>query len=357
MESDALPQQYRVIQAGNPAFRRDHIFRRYENTCCDLYVRLRERYCLEDVIRGVDDELARILLLRHWLRGHVVVDFSKPTVGTEDLLAMLDAAPAGGGYHCSHFMVAQDAVMNALGYVSRRIAVGPGGNANTYEASGHHGVNEIWSNSLCKWFVSDAEDDCHFEKDGVPLSALEIRDEVLRNGASEVQVVQGPGRVRVEPHLLFSPHAYEWIAWDLLGERRPGELLSEALVVYEDDHFRRNTWNRWTDAPGGVMPHYAYEAACFVPIRRREWIEWTPNVLHVEARARCAELQVRISSCTPNLRGYELFVGGGIWQNVPAECALPLGADGGEYVLRSVNMAGVTGPEHQVRVEPIDEPR
>src|SRR3990172_8554800 len=159
-----MSQKCHVIETANPAFRRDYVFRRYEDIRCPLYVQMKQRYGLDDVVRNESDEMARILLLRHWLRRHVVWDHSKPAVGTEDLLAMLDAATAGGAYHCSHFMVAQDAVMNAFGFVCRRIGVGPGGTVNTYEVAGHHGVNEIWSNSLCKWFVSDAEDDCHFEK-------------------------------------------------------------------------------------------------------------------------------------------------------------------------------------------------
>ncbi len=105
---------------------------------------------------------------------------------------MLAESPHGGSYHCGHFMTMQNAVLNVMGHVSRCIFAAAG--EKERRLSGAHGINEVWVNSLAKWVVLDAELDSHFEKAGVPLSALEIRDEVLADGAKMVFRHEGVGR-------------------------------------------------------------------------------------------------------------------------------------------------------------------
>lgn len=92
-------------------------------------------------------------------------------------------------------MSVQNAIMNAYGYVTRCLGAGPGGQ---HGKDFHHGINEIWLNSYHKWFLSDAKYDHHFEKNGVPLSALEIRDEYLKNGAADIKIAKGPDRVALD---------------------------------------------------------------------------------------------------------------------------------------------------------------
>lgn len=60
----------------------------------------------------------------------------------------------------------QNAVLNAMGYVTRCLFAGAGEKEGPL--SGAHGMNEVWVNALRKWVLVDAEHDSHFEKDGVP---------------------------------------------------------------------------------------------------------------------------------------------------------------------------------------------
>jgi hypothetical protein len=247
-------------------------------------------------------------------------------------------------------MVVQNAVLNAFGHVARCLGVGPGGTA---EAPGlHHGVNEVWVNALRKWVLVDAKYDIHFERDGRPLSALEIRDELLKNGAADVRIVQGPERIRVaepeEPE--GGPQTYRWLTWEIQGNRHsnwPGHH-SSALVLWEDDYARNHVWWRI----GRSNRHWAYEADYFVPTSHRDWIEWTPNVLQVEISLRGRELDGKITSSTPNLKEYQIReASGGEWRPIEALFTLPLTRSKHEWRLRSVNLAGVSGPEHRVAVE------
>ncbi len=59
--------------------------------------------------------------------------------------SILDNALKGSGYHCGHYMVVQNAIMNAYGYVTRCLGAGPGG---TDGVQNHHGINEVWLNHV-----------------------------------------------------------------------------------------------------------------------------------------------------------------------------------------------------------------
>ncbi len=170
---NAAGEKYGVRPVPNPEYRADTVFSGPEDLAAPRFAGLVERYGLNEVVRGESDEFRRLLRLRHWLNRHVVVDRTKAAAAEGDALAILEAGPRGGRYSCGHFTAAQHAVLNAMGYVTRGVLSGPDG--EDPELTGTHGSNEVWCNSLGKWVMLDAEYDSHFEKDGIPLSALEIR--------------------------------------------------------------------------------------------------------------------------------------------------------------------------------------
>jgi hypothetical protein len=250
-------------------------------------------------------------------------------------------------------MIAQNAVMNAMGYVTRCLQPGPGQEENTYLAAGNHGVNEIWCNKYQKWFISDAEFDGHFEKGGIPLSALEIRDEYLRNGGKDVVLVTGPGKKQAKSQLLFSPHTYRFVAYELTGDRHTQSGWSSgALAVWEDEYFRTHAWHRWSGPPGGRAPlHWALRRNFFIRVAHRDWIEWTPNVVSVSAEIQGQAARVRLRSHTPNFDRYEMLAPGGQWKKTGAEFDLKLEGPQVRREFRSVNTAGVAGPVSRVLIE------
>ena len=350
--SAAAQGRYVVRAAGGPEFRPSQVFFRFEDISAPPFQELRRRFPFAEAVKGVDDEFARILLLRHWIFTTLKVDFSKPNPPA-DAISILAQGPSGGPFECSHAMIAQNAVMNAMGYVTRCLQAGPGGEENTYLAAGNHGVNEIWSNRHRKWFLSDAEFDGHFEKAGTPLSALEIRDEYLKNGAKDVDLVVGPERKKAAPVRLFSPHCYRFVAYELADDRHTQSgWTSGALAVWEDEYFKTHTWRRWQEPDGGrAREHWALRANAFVRVAHREWIEWTPNVTSVKATVRGGVARVRLLSNTPYFDRFEARQPGGQWGKTEAAFDLKLEGPRVEREFRSVNTAGVAGPVAQLRVE------
>jgi hypothetical protein len=336
-----------VKPVDNPEFHDNELFRAYEDYYSPRVKRLRERYKLDDVVRSETDEWRRILLLRQWIHTHIRIEDQHPTSSKPEAFDILDKALEGGGFHCEHFSIVQDAVLNSFGYVARRLGCGPG----LKEEGGHHGVNEVWVNEFAKWVIIDAKNDLHFEKDGVPLSALEIRDEVWKDGGKSVVPVfgvdgKGPGEADYRAFDV-NPTTYRWCSWETATNRFTAwpSSLTSTLVMLDDDIFRNNTWYRDGE------PHWAYNTPFLIGTTQRGWIEWTPNVIASNVKINGAKANISLTSFTPNFKTYQMKRGDGKWTDCETDVELPLTDASNRFTFRSVNLFAVTGPEHVVQID------
>ena len=341
-------RQFVVLDVENPRYCGNELFRAFENYYSPRISQLRSRYGLDAVVAGESDEWKRILLLRHWIKSNIAIENDNPTQTRGDTFAILDAALKGGKFHCTHFSIVQHAVLNSFGYVTRRLGCGPG----LIDDGGHHGVNEVWVNKFSKWVLIDAKYDTHFEKTGVPLSVLEIRDEVWRDGAKSVVRVVGPDRKAMKPDPKTGkwetrPDTYRWCSWETDTNRFttfPARNTS-TLVVIDDRIFRNNTWYR------DGKPHWAYNTPYFIKTTRRDWIEWTPNIITSKVTIKDNKASVFLSSCTPNFKSFQKTVDNGIWQDCDEKVELSLNRRGrNRFRFRTINLFGVAGPEHNVEI-------
>jgi Transglutaminase-like superfamily len=344
----ASQPEYVVIEKDNPVCYANTVFSEPEDLSRGQFDVLLNTYGLKKMVESEHDEFARILLLRNWLNRQLVRDRSRPAV-SGDVLGMLKQGPRGGSFSCGHYEAAQSAVLNAMGYVTRCVLSGPDG--TEARLTGSHGSNEVWCNSLCKWVMVDAEHDCHFEKDGLPLSALELREAYLADGGQGVLRVRGPAR---EPqdwgrHDQWgnTPKSYGFISWRLQANRFSlwPARVSSVEIVYDDEFFKRNIWHK------SGKKHWAYDSGDFLRVEDRNQIYWTPNVLELDVEISGAVAQVAIKSCTPNLREYQIKREGEGWEPVENRIILELSRASEEFVFRSVNTAGVTGPVYKLLME------
>ncbi len=238
--------------------------------------------------------------------------------------------------------------MNAYGYVTRTLGAGPGVMGGP---DGHHGINEIWLNDYNKWFLSDAKYDHHFEKDGIPLSALEIRDEYLKNKAADIIKVKGPGRIPTDKDPETgtskerSAQTYTWIEYHTHNDMFTAWPEHETLLsMLADDYFNNNTWI-W-----GGNPHWAYAKPEFMRLGGdRDAIDWTPNTIVSEVLIEGDMAMIKLTSETPNLHAYQMKEGvSGDWQTVDVSFSVDLKKKRHEWNFRIVNLAGVSGPEHKI---------
>jgi putative CocE/NonD family hydrolase len=340
--------RYYVAPAANVAFSTGKLFIGEENLDSPKFGALVRKYRLDTVVKDEHDELKRIVLLREWIRSKIKIDNEGPFPGDGSAESILDEAIRGHGFHCAHYSLVQQAVMNAFGYVTRFVRVDDGGVEN---GEGHHAVNEIWLNSFGKWFMSDAKYNYHFEKNDVPLSALEIHDEYLRNGAKDIVMVRGKDRRIIQYDTLMKRNTaqfariYSWISWSKTNNDYSGWPGSDSrLLVYGDNYFMSHTWMR------NGKPHWAYNTPYFDTVISKRSIEWTPNVVNANCAFRNDSAIITLTSETPNLLRYEMSLSvGGNWSEVVPVIPVKLEGDR-DFYFRAVNKAGIAGPRYYLPI-------
>jgi len=347
-------RQYFVANVGNPVYKPNQVFHSPEDLSNPGFSHIIEKYKLDTIFHGETDEFKRILLLRNWIKSVITInDTGDPYPGGGYAEGILDAALSGQGFHCGHFMTVQNGIMNAYGYVTRCLGAGPGV-LGTEGPDGHHGINEVWSNQFSKWVLSDAKYNHHFEKKGIPLSALEVREEYLKNKASDVTLAQGPDRKAIEFNEEVQrskeqfARTYTWITWMENGDYFSSWPDHTGLVVmYEDDFYRNNTWIR------DGKPCWIYaNIEDILLVQNRDLIEWTPNTIKSEVIIKGSTAVIKLTSDTPNLKEYQMKVSPtGDWIKVDEAFNLDLKEKKYKLTFRAINLAGVTGPGHKVIID------
>lgn len=303
---------------------------------------IRKKYRIDSAVRGETNEWRKILKLRNWVKGRWHVDNSQNRGG--DAFQILELAKQGHGFHCSHCSTVQNAVFSAFGIVTRKITSDR--NWDDYGKSVHHGITEVWSNDYAKWILLDAKFDNHFEKDGIPLSALETHEAVRKNGGRGVTMRTGPSRRITRQDNDDRPEAsaleYWWVAYPTSSQTftHPHYSGADRLVIPDNEYYRSTTWYRGTHENGRPRKHWAYTAKTFVPEKNRHEIDWTPNVTDLSVSQRSEkELSVRMRSATPNFKTYRIRTKGGNWRSVSGTSArLPLGKKSNTFEVCARNL-------------------
>ena len=186
---------------------------------------------------------------------------------------------------------------------------------------------------------------------GVPLSALEIRDEVWKDGGQSVVLVEGPGRKVLPPAKEGQAErrctTYRWCSWETSTNAftsYPAPMAS-TLVMLDDPIFRAGTWYR------DGKPHWAYQTPYLVKTTQRDWIEWTPNVIASKVTVEGERASVALRSFTPNFKTYQMRAGDEEWKDCEDTLALALEKRLNRFAFRAVSLFGVTGPVHRVEID------
>jgi len=315
LQIDGADESIVMATVSGPEFAPSTLFVGIEDPTHSRAKRLREKYRLDDVVAGEASEFRRMLKLRHWVHSRWHIDNDQNFNG--DVFEILEKAKAGAGFNCTHAMKVQHAVMTVMGFVARDLGVQC--DTEKFPDAFHHGVNEVWSNEFAKWVLMDGEYDFHFERDGRPLSALEVHEAVRAGGGQRIVKVQGPGRAAVPmdgPGFPFtSAVGYWWVAYHVRQNTFTQPSGNESrLVVFDSEAFRQTTWLR-KRGDNVLRKHWAYDAKAFIPTLQRREIEWTPGVPELRVRQTASgELEVDVRSDTPNLESTRSRIDGGAWR-------------------------------------------
>jgi len=302
---------------------------------------LRTRYELDKVISGGKTELERIVLLREWVRSRAPNGWdwgSARYVPPWDALLILETQLQPIALcMCTHYSTVFTQCALSLGYTARQVILD------------HHCVAEIWSDQFHKWILMDtgnSEDptlNCHFETNGIPLNAVEIRDLWTAGNTGVIDVVYTPPRNPVKGTAINPNQCgfkqYRRFAIPLrnnfLGNPVPGEPEQGESAYYCDQYL-------WFEA--GAVPTESPEygkTSC-----RRDDFYWTLNETVVEL-GRTQEpgvLRVTLNNSVPNFARYLVSADGGAWEEKPGSFDWTLHPGRNVLAAKSVNTFGLECP-------------
>ena len=158
----------------------------YEDLYHPRLKELREREPIQRVIFNGKNHFERLVLLRHWVASQWRHRRPNP-YPPHDAIEILDSARAGGGGHCGQFGILYLQSCLAVGYQARAIEVG------SRECVAVHFPIEVWIPDYQKWAVMEADSllNCYYvlQGQGIPLSGLEIHDQVVTGNLEKVEMV------------------------------------------------------------------------------------------------------------------------------------------------------------------------
>src|SRR5438105_3886312 len=154
---------------------------------------LRERYRLDEVVAPGKSEFDRQVLLLDWV-NHRFKKFGRPSSPARGALKILEAVDEGNSFFCSHYGDVMVSAAASLGWIDRPLALRRPDKMG--QGSTEHTSTEIWSNQYGKWILFDPTFAMYMEKDGVPLSAYEFRQEWFYHEGRDVVFVLDKDRKR-----------------------------------------------------------------------------------------------------------------------------------------------------------------
>ncbi|MHB9028905.1 MAG: transglutaminase domain-containing protein [Candidatus Latescibacterota bacterium] len=128
--------------------------------------KLYERAGLEEMIKNSKNDLELIEKISDWANIHWGHTQPLPYPAW-DAHEILDRAEKGDAFWCTFKAALFVQACNAAGLTARMLGINP------FDSAAHT-VTEVYNNDLRKWMLVDPWLNCWFERDGIPMSALEV---------------------------------------------------------------------------------------------------------------------------------------------------------------------------------------
>jgi len=302
---------------------------------------LRERYHLDDVIAPGKDEFDRQVLLVDWV-NHRFKKFGTPSSPARGALDILAAIDEGNTFFCSHYGDVMVSAAASLGWVDRPLALRRLDNRGS--GSTEHTSTEIWSNQYRKWVVLDPTFAMYFEKDGVPLSAYEFRQEWFYHDAKDVTFVLDKDRKRYHKSdmpvfrgrypgfgdLVLDPGATNVYAF--IGYVPNTNLLNAGpdyggMFITKDQLCDGTHWHqRLNPADPAHDPYFPINQAALTLV---------PDG---------SSIRVSVKTLTPNFKTFLARIDGQDWKPTPTPFTWQPRAGTSRLEVKAVNQFGIDGP-------------
>lgn len=217
----------------------------------DLRVRaLYARAGIARMERAATSELDLIRRIADWANrqwGHM-----RPLpYASWDALEILDRGEKGDGFWCEYKAALFVQACNAAGLTARIVGI------NRKDEDSHM-VAEVYSNQFRKWMLVDAWWNCYYERNGVPLSAIEFHQ--AAGHLDGIEAVFGPSGKLKEYWALKTgratslPHANQRVAVATDPQHGLNDWYYDLHVVLRNDHTVHPQPNHNTYVDGFLVP-------------------------------------------------------------------------------------------------------
>lgn len=313
---------------------------------------LRTRERLDSVIAGSATEFEALLRLKDWVAAQFPHADPIP-YPPWDAIIVLDQIRAGitGGF-CAQYSQVLLQSLASLGVPARYVEIGT--NANPI----NHFPIEAWSNDFGKWVLLDADFNVHYQKNGVPLSAVEVHDAYVSGEAASVTVVEGTA-LEGHPRVADWPHRtlelYYYLRYALKANHvaapfeSPFDRTNEAIEFLDP---RTVPWAQSTvesTLPKAPLTVQSTTSRAFVdgPVNELWVAPWISGP---------AEVTLGLNTSMPNVARAEYRVVdaqgvAGAWQtHLSPTLTWPVKPGERALEVRAVNSRGVAGPSAVVEL-------
>ncbi len=320
---------------------------------------LRQRYRLDEVVASGQTEMEQMTLLREWVHTRWKHGWCR-TPPAHRALEILEAAEKGSDFNCGYYAVTLVECLLALGFVARRVSISKAATEWMAEDEGNigHSVAEVWSHQFRKWMMLDADLNIHYERDGVPLNALEIHRAWVKRRWDEVRVVQGLTPFRLTDR-EGSGFGVDRNVDDHFATKRVFNRHNVGDYYYRVRVWMQNTVG--SDGGSGSAVHWIDADTPPLVIERNRpgtdiWtgnehdLYWTVDQVQIDLRADGAAwdrgegvLNVSLAHSMPNLDRLMVRFDTGVWQEAEPEISWRLRPGKNEMMAKGVNAFGREG--------------
>lgn len=331
-----------VVDADNPPVVRSSFpfaYQRFEEPRLALF---RSQWKLDAIVPPGSDDFAAFLALRNWSRHQWEDGWNLGPTGfipPWDGMIILELASRQLTLGmCTHYATAFVHACVALGYSART------------QIMRSHCIAEVWSNALRKWVTLDHTGDMndarkvtfHFERDGVPQSALEVHRALIDGSWRELRYSppEAGDAFALEDRVRLYDRFCIHFRNDELSSLEPGEPSHGERSYHYDEYL----W--WADRRTPPAPWFSRAST------RAGDFDWTLNHARIHlAHAGPRALQVSLDTETPNLETFLRRCDRGAWEPCPAAFRWEVHAGANALEVQPRNKFGHPGIVTRVTVD------
>ena len=303
---------------------------------------LRERWRLDHVIQGGQTEFEKILRLKRWIRHQWENGWDRGTlqfVPPWDAMVVLELAGQKLSLGmCTHYSSTFVQCCLAVGITARVTIISC------------HCVAEVWSNDYKKWVMMDPGCDTddgrkgtrHFERNSIPMSALELHQAYANKDYEGVVEVNDPEKFggTLENNISLYRQFCATHRNNYLTSLLPEEPEHGAVSYTYDGHL----WHNSTTEPLPQFSRTSYREGDF---------HWTLNqmVIYLQQGEEPGTLNVMLDTVTPNFEAYLVQFDDGNWTEQSEAFVWNLHKGQNTLRAKTRNAFGILGIESVVLVE------